>query len=140
LLALALLLPRPLPAPATGPLPQMKFNEVQEVAPGVFFRYSAISPTDPSVFGGSNNIWVVFEDYVVVIDANFPKEAGDVIAAVKKTTDKPIRYVFDTHHHGDHAYGNAGFAQAGASVVAQRNCAQLLRVTGPTESAEAGRG
>jgi phosphoglycerate dehydrogenase-like enzyme/glyoxylase-like metal-dependent hydrolase (beta-lactamase superfamily II) len=118
----------------------MKFNEVKEIAPGVFFRYSAISPTDPSIFGGSNNTWVVFEDYVVVIDANFPKEAGDVIAAVKKTTEKPIRYVFDTHHHGDHAYGNAVFAGVGASVIAQANCARLLRVNGPREFAEAGRG
>src|SRR5262249_39314833 len=89
-------------ARAADDLPQMKFNEVKEVAPGVFFRYSAISATDPKVaFGGSNNIWVVFEDYVVVVDANFPKEAGDVIEAIKKTTDKPIRYVLDTHHHGD---------------------------------------
>jgi len=93
----------------------MQFNEVKEVAPGVFFRYSAISPTDMSIFGGSNNIWVVFEDYVAVIDANFPKEAGDVIQAIKKTTDKPIRYVLDTHHHGDHSYGNEVFGQAGAS-------------------------
>jgi glyoxylase-like metal-dependent hydrolase (beta-lactamase superfamily II) len=72
---------------------KMKFDEVREVAPGVFFRYSAISPTDSSVFGGSNNIWVVFDEYVAVIDANFPKEAADVIAAIRKTTKKPIRYV-----------------------------------------------
>jgi phosphoglycerate dehydrogenase-like enzyme/glyoxylase-like metal-dependent hydrolase (beta-lactamase superfamily II) len=118
----------------------MKFNDVTEVAPGVFFRYSAISATDKDlVFGGSNNIWVVFEDYVVVIDANFPKEAADVIAAVKKTTDKPIRYVFDTHHHGDHAYGNAVFAKEGASIIAQANCAKLLRINGPKEFAEAGK-
>src|SRR5579871_6401916 len=98
----------PVPAP-------MKFNDVREVAPGVFFRYSAISATDPSVqFGGCNNVWVVFKDYVAVIDANFPKEAGDVLEAVKKTTDKPVRYVLDTHHHGDHAYGNAVWAKAGA--------------------------
>src|SRR5947208_12087231 len=119
----------------------MKFNEVKEVAPGVFFRYSAISATDKNVvFGGSNNIWVVFEDYVVVIDANFPKEASDVIEAIKKTTDKPIRYVLDTHHHGDHSYGNAVFGQAGASIVAQANCARLLRIDGPKEFKEAGRG
>src|SRR5690348_13502966 len=117
----------------------MKFNEVREVAPGVFFRYSSISATDKTVpFGGSNNIWVVFGDYVVVIDANFPKEAGDVIAAIKKTTDKPIRYVLDTHHHGDHAYGNAVFAKSGASIVAQANCARLLRVNGPEEFKKAG--
>src|SRR5205085_1696887 len=84
--------------------PKMKFNEVKEVAPGVFFRFSSIGPEGTGIpFGGSNNIWVVFENYVAVIDANFPKEAKDVIAAVKKTTDKPIRYVLDTHHHGDHA-------------------------------------
>jgi phosphoglycerate dehydrogenase-like enzyme/glyoxylase-like metal-dependent hydrolase (beta-lactamase superfamily II) len=118
----------------------MKFNEVREVAPGVFFRYSSISPTDMSIFGGSNNIWVVFEDFVAVIDATFPKEAGDVIAAIRKTTDKPIRYVFDTHHHGDHAYGNAVFAKAGASVIAQRYCADWLRTKGPEEFKEAGRG
>jgi glyoxylase-like metal-dependent hydrolase (beta-lactamase superfamily II) len=124
---------------AADDLPKMKFNDVKEIAPGVFFRYSSISPTDMSIFGGSNNIWVVFEDYVVVVDANFPKEAGDVIAAIKKTTDKPIRYVLDTHHHGDHAYGNAVFAQAGASIVAQAACAKLLRVNGPKEFEDAGK-
>src|SRR5262249_9126565 len=77
---------------------------------------------------------------VAVVDANFPKEAGDVIAAVKKTTKKPIRYVFDTHHHGDHAWGNAVFAKEGAGVIAQRNCARLLRLTGPKEFAKAGSG
>ncbi len=126
---------------AADELPQMKFNEVKEVVPGVFFRYSAISATDQNVvFGGSNNIWVVFEDYVVVIDANFPKEAGDVIEAIKKTTDKPIRYVLDTHHHGDHSYGNAVFGKAGASIVAQVHCFQWLRDNGPREFKEAGRG
>ena len=121
--------------------PKMKFNDVAEIAPGVFFRYSAISATDKNVvFGGSNNTWIVFEDYVLVFDANFPKEAGDVIAAVRKTTDKPIRYVVDSHHHGDHAYGNAVFAKAGATVVAQTNCARLLRINGPQEFADAGKG
>ncbi len=107
-------------------LPKLKFNEVAEIAPGVFFRYSAISATDKNVvFGGSNNIWIVFEDYVLVYDANFPKEADDVIAAIRKTTDKPIRYVLDSHQHGDHAYGNAVFAKAGATVIAQANCGSL---------------
>lgn len=126
---------------AEGPAtPAMKFGQVYQVAPGVFFRYSAISPTDPTVFGGSNNVWVVFEDYVAVIDANFPQGAAEVVAAIRKTTDKPIRYVLDTHHHGDHAYGNAVFFEAGATVVAQANCAHLLRTNGPDEFRDAGRG
>ncbi len=126
---------------AAQDLPQMKFNEVKEVAPGVFFRYSSISATDPKIpFGGSNNIWAVFEDYVVVIDANFPKEAADVVAAIRKTTDKPIRYVLDTHHHGDHAYGNAVWVKEGATIVGQRNCHKLLTTTGPEEFKKAGQG
>ena len=116
------------------PFPAMKFNEVREVAPGVFFRYASISATDPKVpFGGCNNVWIVFKDYVVVIDANFPKEAGDVLAAVRKTTDKPVRYVLDTHHHGDHAYGNAVWAKEGAKVVGTTPCARLLKVRGPEQ-------
>jgi len=122
-------------------LPDMKFKDVKEVAPGVFFRFSSISATDKTVpFGGSNNIWVVFEDHVAVIDANFPDGAEDVVAAIRKTTNKPIRYVFDTHHHGDHAYGNGVFFKEGATVVAQANCARLMREFGPAEFDEAGKG
>src|SRR5438067_717510 len=76
-------------SPDEQKIPQMKFEEVREVAPGVFFRYASISATDPNVpFGGCNVSWIVFKDYVVVIDATFPKEAGDTIAAIRKTTDK----------------------------------------------------
>jgi cyclase len=121
--------------------PEMKFNEVKEIAPGVFFRYSSISATDKTVpFGGSNHVWVVFKDYVVVIDANFPKEAGDVLADIKKTTDKPIKYVLDTHHHGDHAYGNAVWAKAGAKILGSKNCARLLKTNGPAAWADAAKG
>ncbi|OWK47119.1 SoxH protein [Fimbriiglobus ruber] len=129
------------PAPeaaAKVKIPDMKFDDVTEIAPGVFFRYSSISATDPKVpFGGSNNIWIVFKDYVVVVDANFPKEAGDVIAAIKKTTDKPIKYVLDTHHHGDHAYGNCIWAKEGAKIVAHTNAARLLETAGPKSWADA---
>ena len=123
------------------PVPDMKFNEVKEIAPGVFFRLSSISANDKNIpFGGSNHTWVVFKDYVVVIDANFPKEAADVIADIKKTTNKPIKYVLDTHHHGDHAYGNAVWAKAGAKVVAHKNAARLLLVSGPKQWEDASKG
>ncbi len=122
-------------------IPKLEFNDVKEIAPGVFFRYSSISATDKNVsFGGSNHCWVVFKDYVVVVDANFPKEAGDVIAAIKKTTDKPIKYVLDTHHHGDHAYGNAVWAKEGAKIVSHKNCARLLLTKGPKEWEDAAKG
>jgi len=127
-------------APEPPPIPEMKFNDVKEIAPGVFFRYSSISATDMTIpFGGSNHTWIVFKDYVVVIDANFPKEAADVIADIKKTTKKPIKYVLDTHHHGDHAYGNAVWAKEGAQIVASKNTTRLLKVNGPKQWEDAGK-
>jgi cyclase len=120
--------------PKQLPIPEMKFNEVKEIAPGVYFRYSSISASDPKVkFGGSNHTWIVFKEYVVVIDANFPAEAADVIADIKKTTNKPIKYVLDTHHHGDHAYGNTVWAKEGAKIVSHKNAARLLMVNGPKQ-------
>jgi len=122
-------------------IPVLKFNDVREIAPGVFFRYASISATDSKVpFGGCNNTWVVFKDYVVVIDANFPKEASDVIAAIRQTTDKPIKYVLDTHHHGDHAYGNKVWSDAGAKIIGSRPSARLLEANGPKQWAMAADG
>jgi glyoxylase-like metal-dependent hydrolase (beta-lactamase superfamily II) len=127
--------------PKQLPIPEMKFNDVKEIAPGVFFRYSSISASDPKIpFGGCNVTWIVFQDYVVVIDANFPKEAADIIADIKKTTKKPIKYVLDTHHHGDHAYGNAVWAKEGAKIVAHKNTARLLKTSGPKQWEDAAKG
>jgi glyoxylase-like metal-dependent hydrolase (beta-lactamase superfamily II) len=124
--------------PKQLPIPEMKFNDVKEIAPGVFFRYSSISADDPKIpFGGSNHTWIVFKDYVVVIDANFPKEAADVLADIKKTTKKPIKYVLDTHHHGDHAYGNSVWAKEGAKIIASKHTGRLLKANGPKQWEEA---
>lgn len=125
---------KPADEPKQLPIPEMAFNDVKEIAPGVFFRYSSISATDTKIpFGGSNHTWIVFKDYVVVIDANFPKEAADVVADIKKTTKKPIKYVLDTHHHGDHAYGNNVWAKEGAQIVASKHTARLLKTNGPKQ-------
>ena len=113
--------------------PEMKFNDVKEIAPGVYFRYSSISATDKTIpFGGSNHVWIVMKDHVVVIDGNFPKGAEETVEAIKKTTDKPIKFVLDTHHHGDHAFGNMVWSKAGAKIISSKNCARLLKAGGAT--------
>ena len=76
--------------------------------------------TEPK-FIGCNQGWVIFKDFVLVIDANFPNQAEEVIRLIRKTTDKPIRYVFDTHYHGDHADGNQKFSAIGATAVASED-------------------
>src|SRR6188472_2817201 len=72
-------------------------NEVKitELAPGVYFRKAQTEPK----FTGCNQGWVIFKDYVLVIDANFPGQAEEVIKVIRKYTDKPIRFAFDTHYH-----------------------------------------
>ena len=88
-------------------------NKVETVAPDVYFHEGDITGK-----GHCNNGWVIFEDYVLVIDANFPSGADEVIPKIKKLTNKPIRFAFDTHHHGDHAYGNQVWVDNGATPVA----------------------
>lgn len=53
-----------------------------------------------------------------MIDANFPSGARVILPKIRALTDKPIRFTFDTHHHGDHAYGNQIWVENGATPVA----------------------
>ena len=77
--------------------------------------------------GHCNNGWVIFDDYVLVLDANFPSGAQEIIPKIKAQTNKPIRFAFDTHHHGDHAYGNQIWADNGAVPVAHENVIAEMR-------------
>jgi glyoxylase-like metal-dependent hydrolase (beta-lactamase superfamily II) len=102
--------------PATG--------RVDTVASGVFFHEGSLAPDADAV---CNNGWVLFEDYVLVIDANFPAGAKEIIGKIRAVTDKPIRFAFDTHHHGDHAYGNQVFADNGAVAVAHTGVVEEMK-------------
>ena len=90
---------------------------VTELAPGVFFRKAQWKPE----FIGCNQGWIIFDDFVLVIEASFPNQAEELIKEIRKTTDKPIKYVFDTHWHGDHADGNPVFIAGGASAIASES-------------------
>src|SRR5436305_15089279 len=58
------------------------------------------------------------KEYLVVVDANFPRGARGAMADARRRSSKPVKYVFDTHHHGDHLYGNPIWTQAGATTLA----------------------
>jgi len=89
-------------------------TNVTQLAPGVYFRKMEWQPK----FIGCNQGWIVFEDFVLVIEASFPNQAEELVKEIRKTTDKPIKFVFDTHWHGDHADGNPIFIAQGASAIA----------------------
>src|SRR5579862_9445138 len=98
---------------------------VRELAPGVFFWQGDHERKVPA-----NCTWIVFADYVLVIDANFPAAAKEIIPLIHTTTDKPIRFLFDTHWHGDHTTANRMYRDAGAAIVCSTPCAEELRTKG----------
>ena len=99
--------------------------EVDKVAADIYFHEGDL--VSDNALAVCNNGWVIFEDYVLVIDANFPAGAKMMISTIRSMTDKPIRFAFDTHHHGDHAYGNQIFVENGAVPVAYTGVVEEMR-------------
>jgi glyoxylase-like metal-dependent hydrolase (beta-lactamase superfamily II) len=97
-------------------------GNVKLIAPGVWFREGELLDK-----GHCNNIWIEMKDYLIVVDANFPSGAEACLADIKKTTQKPVKYVFDTHHHGDHAYGNPVWTKMGATTLATAGVAEEMK-------------
>jgi glyoxylase-like metal-dependent hydrolase (beta-lactamase superfamily II) len=76
----------------------------------------------------TNNLWVIIgnggnvavmptSEGVILVDDKFAQDAPDIVAKVKTVSDKPIRYVLNTHQHGDHTGGNAAMIDASAQVI-----------------------
>jgi glyoxylase-like metal-dependent hydrolase (beta-lactamase superfamily II) len=68
--------------------------------------------------GYSNTAVIEMQDYLIVVDANYPARARELMVEVKELSPKPVRYVFDTHAHGDHSYGNSLWTATGATTLA----------------------
>src|SRR6516164_7146510 len=72
---------------------------------------------------GGNIAASVGEDGIVIVDDQYAPLADKIQTALKdlKITDKPVRFVINTHYHGDHTGGNEPFANSGSTVIAQDN-------------------
>jgi cyclase len=101
---------------------ETEINTAVHVAPDVFFHQGDIEHQ-----GHCNNGWIIFKDYVLVIDANFPSGAQNILPKIRAITPKPIRFAFDTHHHGDHAYGNQVMVDNGATPVAHTGVIEEMK-------------
>src|SRR5215831_3568628 len=77
--------------------------------------------------GQGGNIGVTSgKDGIFLIDDQFEPLLPKIRAAVKTLGDGPIRFVVNTHFHGDHTGGNAKLHEAGAVIIAQENVRKRL--------------
>ncbi len=122
--------------------PEAAFFEI----PGEFTKLRVYDPKPglkklaPDVYlvhdlpGGYNSLFVVFKDFIVAVEApeenSFSGISERAIAMIKKEAPgKPIRYLVETHHHGDHSSGARAYIAEGATVIAPPgNRAYLERV------------
>jgi glyoxylase-like metal-dependent hydrolase (beta-lactamase superfamily II) len=90
----------------------------QQVAPGVYM-----------LTGRGGNLGVsVGEDGVFLIDDQYAPLTDKIVAAIRAISDDPIRFVVNTHWHGDHTGGNENLGAAGTLVVAHDNVRQRMSV------------
>ena len=77
---------------------------------------------------GGNIAASIGDDGIVIVDDQFAPLADKIQASLKSLgiTDKPVRFVINTHYHGDHTGGNAPFSNAGATAIAQDNVRKRL--------------
>jgi cyclase len=119
-LALWMMLPRPIVGQTQQ---QSQSFDIVPVANGV---YGAIGKN--GVFG--NGAFIITQQGVLVVDTQArPSWAHDLIKEIAKLTDKPVRYVVNTHWHGDHTLGNQAYLQefgAGVEFISQMNTREDL--------------
>jgi glyoxylase-like metal-dependent hydrolase (beta-lactamase superfamily II) len=75
---------------------------------------------------GGNIALVVGADVAYLVDDQIQPMTPKLLAEIKKATDKPVRFVVNTHWHGDHAGGNQTLAESGAILVAHENVRKRL--------------
>jgi glyoxylase-like metal-dependent hydrolase (beta-lactamase superfamily II) len=88
------------------------------VAPGLYLLQGA----------GGNMAASVGEDGIVLVDDQFAPLAPKILAALGRLSPKPLRFVINTHWHGDHTGGNEALGGAGAVIVAHGNVRKRMSV------------
>ena len=73
-----------------------------------------------------NTTVMVTNEGVIMVDDKFEIDHANILAELKKITNQPVKYVVNTHHHGDHSGGNAKLQALGAQVVTSWQARQQM--------------
>lgn len=106
--------------------------EVVKLADNV---YAAIRKDSPGFAVESNSVFIIREDGVVIVDAQSnAATTKETLAALRKLTNKPVKYVINTHWHDDHIIGNQVYRDAfpGVEFIAHANTRTYLPADGMT--------
>jgi cyclase len=101
-------------------------RSVTKVADGIYaIRHADAPDTNPQ----GNTTVIIGERAVLVVDSSYlPSSAAEDIAQIRRWTDRPVRYVLNTHWHPDHQRGNSVYFDAfpGVTIVAHEETARLM--------------
>ena len=90
-----------------------------------------VTPVQGNVYmlvGAGGNVTIqIGDDGVLLVDTQFAPIAPKILAAIRELSDKPIRYIINTHVHGDHVGGNEALAgPSGATIVGHENVVKVM--------------
>lgn len=117
--------------PSEADLDRARNNfEIQKLAEGV---YGVIRKDLPGLMVDANNVFIINETDVIVVDTNgAPSTTKLVIEAIRKITNKPVKYVINTHWHDDHIMGDPEYRAAfpGVEFIGHANMRAYLPANG----------
>ncbi|MGJ0506276.1 MAG: quinoprotein relay system zinc metallohydrolase 2 [Methylocystis sp.] len=118
-------------SPPSGAGAQTPFGLV-EIAPGVLAHQGETALMTRDNLGGIANLGAIIGDEAVaVVDTGGSLAQGRAfLAALRERTQKPIRYVINTHAHPDHVFGNGAFVGPGVTFVGHKNLPRALASRG----------
>jgi cyclase len=104
---------------------------------GVWIAYTQQQPAQLKLHKISNDLYEIENDGgnvtvyltdegVILVDDKFPRDHDQIVSLVKSVTDKPIKYIINTHHHGDHTGGNAAMQPMNVQLISSEEARENM--------------